>query len=212
MSTYVGEIIEINVGGKWQVLKTYYDASYCMTDDSGEYPEDVMVHKSGEMDFIENGWYLNDNNFYQSLLVDSEHFDNERGFPKDVSKEAEIIYLMIPNLPSSPSYYTLDEFKQFFYERLNNTITTIEDRIEEETQNLLNEKVDWIIEKLENPNIKPISFGKLNKCSFWDRIMEDRIEELMGLQEIYGRIRTTVENAYPNYIRNSEIRVIWFIY
>ena len=31
----------------------------------------------------------------------------------------------------------------------------------EETKNLLNEKVDWIIEKLENPKLKPIKFNEL---------------------------------------------------
>ena len=212
MSTYVGEIIEIKVNGKWETLKTYYDASYCMTDASGLYPEDVIVHKSNKTDFIENEWNLNDNDFYQSLLIDSGYFDNERGMPDDVSEETKRIYDNIPNSPSIPSYYTLDEFNIYFHKRLNVSIETIENSIEDETQNLLNEKVDWIIEKLENPNIKPINFSKLNKCSFWERIMEDRINELLNLQEIYSRIGNTVWNAYPNYIKDNDIRVIWFIY
>lgn len=211
MSTYVGEIIEIKVGDKWKVLKTYYDASYYMLDASIQYPEDVMVHKSKEMDFIENEWSLNDNDFYQSLLIEGEFLPN-REMPEDASEEAKLIYNSIPNSPSYPSYYTLDELKKYVYERLNITFSTIENSIETETQNLLNEKVDWIIEKLENPDIKPIKFTKLNKCSFWERIVESRFEEMMCLQDIYGRIRTTVKNAYPNYIENSEIRVIWFIY
>ena len=212
MSTYVGEIIEIKVNGKWETLKTYYDASYCMTDASGLYPEDVIVHKSNKTDFIENEWNLNDNDFYQSLLIDSGYFDNERGMPDDVSEETKRIYDNIPNSPSIPSYYTLDEFNIYFHKRLNVSIETIENSIEDETQNLLNEKVDWIIEKLENPNIKPINFSKINKCSFWERIMEDRINELLNLQEIYSRIGNTVWNAYPNYIKDNDIRVIWFIY
>ena len=42
--------------------------------------------------------------------------------------------------------------------------------------------------------------------------MEDRINELLNLQEIYSRIGNTVWNAYPNYIKDNDIRVIWFIY
>ena len=212
MSTYVGEIIEIKIDGKWETLKTYYDASYCLRNESGEYPEDVIVYKSDGKDIVETEWSLSDNSFYQLLLVDSGEFDTDRGFPEDVSEETKRIYDKIPNFPSIPSYYTLSEFKEVFYKHLNTSIETIENRIEEETQNLLNEKVDWIIEKLENPNIKPIKFTKLNKSSFWDRIMEDRIIELMNLQEIYSRLIATVSNAYPNYIINDEIRVIWFIY
>lgn len=211
MSTYVGEIIEIKIGGEWEVLKTYYDASYCMTDTSKQYPEDVIVHKSDKTDFIENEWNLIDNNFYQSLLIDGE-FLSDREMPEDASEEAKRIYNSIPNSPSTPSYYTLGELKKYFYERLDMTISSIENSIETETQSLLNEKVDWIIEKLENPNIKPIDFGKLNKCSFWERIAESRFNELLNLQEIYSRIGNTVWNAYPNYINDSEIRVIWFIY
>lgn len=212
MSMYVGEIIEIKVGDRWKVLKTYYDASYCMTDASGEYPEDVMVHKSDEGDIIEHEWSLIDNGFYQTMLIDSGYFDNHREMPDDVSEEAKTIYEKLPNTPSIPSYYTLDEFNRHVHERLSSIISTIENSIENETKNLLNEKVDWIIEKLENPKLKPIMFNKLNKCSFWERIVEDRIEELIELQEIYGRIRTTVRNSYPNYIKDSEIRIIWFIY
>jgi hypothetical protein len=145
------------------------------------------------------------------LLIEGE-FLPIREMPKDASEEAKRIYNSIPNSPSDPSYYTLDELKKYIYERLNITFSSIENSIETETQNLLNEKVDWIIEKLENPNIKPINFAKLNKCSFWERIVESRFEEIIDLQDIYGRIRTTVRNVYPNYIENNDIRIIWFIY
>ena len=107
MSTYVGEIIEIKVNGEWEVLKIYYDASYCMMDASMQYPEDVIVHKSYKTDFIENGWSLSDNDFYQSLLIDGE-FLPVREMPEDASEEAKRIYNSIPNSPSIPSYSSFD--------------------------------------------------------------------------------------------------------
>jgi hypothetical protein len=145
-------------------------------------------------------------------LIDGGYFDNDLGLPDDVSKEAQAVYENIPNEPSKPSYFTLDELYRLVTNYYVNKIGDIKDRVDKESELLLNAKIDWIINKMENPDTKPVNFNKLNYKTFWQRTIEEQVGELMGIQNIYTRLRTTVETVYLDYIKNKDIRVIWFIY
>lgn len=213
MSNMIGEIYEINLNGKWELLKYYNETTETEVNDDDEVLYNGVEVKTGDKkNFKCVDYQLVDDYWYMNFLIDSGYIKNDDGMPLDVSSDATRVYDSIPNEPSIPSYFTLFELKQIFRKFLSESIDMIKNMVDEDYKGVFEKKVDWIIEKMIDPDTKPFNSSKDNGHGFWERIMEEKISDLMALQDVYTRISTIVDIAYPNYISDKDIRVIWFVY
>lgn len=214
MSTCIGEIIEVKINDKWELLKLYYNYEYDfrkggLIDDYNVYNA-KSINTNDETKLVcREMRYVDDYEFLNILL---ELMPNDLGLPDDVSDEAKRVYENQYNKPSIPSYFTLDELIKLYYNYRNDGYKDLENEIKEEHENLVLNKLDYICEKLDNPNIKRGYKGLKNETEAnWRLLYTTLIEDITAMSRNIWRIEGVVDVACPTIYKSSDVRVIWFV-
>lgn len=209
MSTYIGEIIEVRVNGEWKLLETFYDADYHKTTPDIKLP-DVDLYKSDEKVIISESYAtIFDNRWLEFLL---NNMNNDLGLPSDVSDKAKTKYESMPNSPSIPSYFTFDELNKAYKCVKDEMFVKMEQDIHTNFESSVLEKLEYVCDKLDNPNIKRRKLNvKKDTNNYWQFTYYENIEMLEMLNEQMSRIHTTVENGCSLLLKYSDIRIIWFV-
>jgi hypothetical protein len=209
MSTAV-EIIEINIDDKWEIVSNYYDLKHENCTPSGEYSDNMAVYKCNDIELgVKNSFCIDDYD-YQEFLIESSYIESLNGFPEDVSEEAKNEYNRFANSPSSPGYFTLSQLAKAYEMCVNDCIKNIINEFKEENDNALSTKIDWIIKKLNNPETKLLKNKKTNG-SFAEVVLKNHIADITMLRSHYERLRTFVDLNTSSYVKNCNVRIIWFI-
>lgn len=216
MSTYVGEIIEVKVNGKWELLKSYHDGDYVMCTDNNSLSDDYIVYNACERNgndnktlICKNNDYIDDVEYEQMLLNSME---NDLGLPEDVSDETRSVYFSTPNSPSTPSYFTLDELSKLLMKCEDAGFNELENEIENETESLILNRLDYICKKLDNPNVRrEYKKGQRTVHSNWKNRYFMLRDDFSTILRHLSRIKAKVMVSCPLVYRNSDVRVIWYI-
>ena len=219
MGTYVSEIIEVKINNRWRTLKTYYDSSVYkdIFEDEEELIDEFDAYKAescfnGEKKYLiaKNNEVVDDYDFQQFLL---EVMPTDLGFPDNVSEETRKIYENEPNEPSTPSYYTLAELSKQYYSYKNEGFNDLEGEIQDEFQNKVLSRLEYICDKLDDPEIKRGYKGIKNAADEpnWRMLYTTLNEDLQCLHRNIWRIKTRAEMGAPTVYSWEDIRVIWYI-
>ena len=222
MGTYVNEIIEVkekdeNGNDRWVTVNSYYDASKIIKHIDIECIEENILLEAKDIKGDEklmlafhNHEFVDDDDFQEFLL---EVMPTDLGMPEDASEETKKIYESEPNEPSKPSYYTLDELLKHYRTYRAESFDDLEEEIQGEYQDKFLDRLDYICEKLDNPEIKKGYKGIKNMVDAhnWRLLFDTIMADMATLQRNIWRIKTIVDKACPYTYYDKDIRVIWYI-
>ena len=167
---------------------------------------------NGEKKYLcaKNNEVVDDYDFQEFLL---EVMPMDLGFPDNVSEETRKIYENEPNEPSTPSYYTLAELSKHYYSYKNDGFNDLEGEIQDEFQNKVLSRLEYICDKLDDPEIKRGYKGIKDTAdeSNWRMLYTTLNEDLQCLHRNIWRIKTRAETGAPTVYSWEDIRVIWYI-
>ena len=220
MSTYVVSMIEVCCGGKWELLRNFRRDDYIKCEADGVFSKDKTWKMTKEyvedndepttIGYIENSLYFNDDDFFQSFLMDVDmnngYIHTDFGMPGDASSLAVKEYEGYGLNASIPSYYTLEDLQGAWIELVKNLRDALPQAQKDNALDDINEKLGIL---LSLNGVKGYEVKKKEK--FNEYRFNGALNEIIRIHEEIMRIRTLVESQY-GYVESKNVRVIWFIY
>lgn len=171
----------------------------------------VWEHNGKKENYIASGCSCFINNYISRYSDSTGSFMGFscRGLPKDVTEETK---KSISEYDFDHTYLTLDELTLCCNDILKNVKNRIYNCIIDNSNSIVQKKLDIIIEKLfNNKDTRNMANEEDDNC-FGKETLNNYLEELLSEYEIanneYVRISTIVENMY-GYISDKNIRVIY---
>lgn len=220
MSTYVGQMYEVRVNGKWELLKVYSDADFSPCSEDGEYGEGTIIWKSEKNGktkcFIEDCFDLISDYNYQDLLLNSEknfgYIDSDLGMPDDASEETKKKYMQYEPNASIPSYYYWSDLISVCKEYEEKMFNELAEDIDNTSYSKILMALNNIEKKLSSPDVKtkPSYLTSNDKVNIVNK-MKVNYETVQMIQYYINVIRTLV-NSHFNFPKITDVRIIWFVY
>ena len=220
MGTYIGQMYEVRVNGKWELLKVYSDGDFSPCSEDGNYGEGTVMWKSEKNGktkfFIEDCFDLIVDYDYQNLLLDSEenfgYLECDLGMPDDASDETKKKYAEYESNASIPSYYYWCDLICVSKESEEKMFEELAENIDNTAYSKILTAINNIERKLSSPNIKtkPSNITENDKINVVNRL-KTRYDKVQMIRHYLNTIRVLASTQFNN-PKVTDVRVIWFVY